>query len=232
MVKPTKMRNRQIYKATQVVRSKQISAHLAKNLRSKYKRRGIRIVEGDSVTVKRGEYAAISGKIEKIDTATCRVSISGIKKEKTKGDKFDIMVHASNLLVTGLNLSDSRRRDKIGAVDEHEAEHVATDSALTTGPATATTAATTTTTAAAGLYEEEDDDDVDEDVEALLDDDEDDDDDDVEALLDDDEDDDDVLDAEDDLDDADDEDDLLDDKDENDELQADKTEPRRQSGGS
>ena len=162
MTKPTKMRNRQIYKASQALRSSQVSANLSKGLRSKYGKRSIRIVEGDSVTILRGEYADVSGKIEKVDIASGRVSVSGIKKEKAKGDKFDVMIHASNLRVSGLNLGDPLRRSKIGATDEHEAEGVydepaAGSSGVATGAAAgaagaaavateAGTASTTTTT--------------------------------------------------------------------------------------
>ena len=122
MVKPTKMRNRQIYRASQALRSKQVSANLSKGLRSKYSRRSIRVVEGDTVMIKRGEYADVPGKVEKIDVESGRISVAGVKKEKAKGDKFDVMIHASNVLVTGLNLSDQRRRDKIGATGEYETD--------------------------------------------------------------------------------------------------------------
>jgi len=122
MVKPTKMRNRQIYRASQALRSKQVSANLSNGLRSKYSRRSIRVVEGDTVMIKRGEYADVPGKVEKIDVESGRISVAGVKKEKAKGDKFDVMIHASNVLVTGLNLSDQRRRDKIGATGEYETD--------------------------------------------------------------------------------------------------------------
>ncbi len=114
------MRNAQIYKASLVRRSNGVSANLDKKLQKKYNRRSIRIVEGDSVVVRRGEYAKVDGKIEKVITSTGRVSVAGNKKEKAKGDKFDVMFHASNLLVTGLNLKDPRRRQKIGATHEDE----------------------------------------------------------------------------------------------------------------
>lgn len=140
MVKPTKMRNRQIYRASQSLRSKQVSANLSKGLRSKYSRRSIRVVEGDTVMIKRGEYADVPGKVEKIDIASGRISVAGVKKEKAKGDKFDVMIHASNVLVTGLNLGDQRRRDKIGATGEYETDETVAE----TGAATATAAATAT----------------------------------------------------------------------------------------
>ena len=49
------MRNRQIYRAVNKVRNKQIGAALSKQLRQKYQRRSIRIVKGDTVKILRGE---------------------------------------------------------------------------------------------------------------------------------------------------------------------------------
>lgn len=135
MVRPTKMRNRQIYKASHAVRSRQVSANLSKSLREKYNRRSVRVVEGDSVTIKRGEYIDVSGKIEDVFTKSGRVAISGIKKEKANGDKFDVPIHASNLVVTGLHLGDPRRNAKIGAV----VNHAPVDNPATTGFVTART---------------------------------------------------------------------------------------------
>ena len=64
---------------------------------------------GDSVTIVRGEFKGVDGKISKISTQKNGVTIEGIKKEKTKGDKFDIYIHTSNLLVTSLNTEDKWR---------------------------------------------------------------------------------------------------------------------------
>jgi len=36
-----------------------------------------------------------------------------VKKEKTKGDKFDVFVHSSNVIVTGLNSDDKWRMSKL-----------------------------------------------------------------------------------------------------------------------
>ena len=41
------------------------------------------------------------------------ITIEGIKKEKTKGDKFDVFIHPSNVLVTGINSDDKWRIDRL-----------------------------------------------------------------------------------------------------------------------
>ena len=116
-MKPTKMRNKMIYLATYQTRSKQLGSALSKDLHKKYGKRSIRVVEGDSVKIVRGEYKGVDGKISKVSTQKSTVAIEGIKKEKTKGDKFDVYIHTSNLLVTSLNSEDKWRMAKIEGKD-------------------------------------------------------------------------------------------------------------------
>ncbi len=117
-MKPTKMRNRQIFKASQHYRSRQVGSPLSRQLRDKYGRRSIRVRTGDTAKVACGEYVGIEGKVASVDVAAGRVAIEGIKGEKGKGDRFDVMIHASKVVVTGLNASDKKRMAKLGAPHE------------------------------------------------------------------------------------------------------------------
>ena len=117
MVKPTKMRNRMIYQATFQTRSKQLGSNLSKDLQKKYGKKSVRVLEGDSITISRGEFKGVDGKIAKISTEKSSVTIDGIKKEKTKGDKFDVYIHTSNLVITSLNTSDKWRMAKLEGKD-------------------------------------------------------------------------------------------------------------------
>ena len=112
-MKPTKMRNNQIYHATYQLRSKQLGSALSKDLQKKYGKRSTRVVEGDSITILRGEFKGVDGKVAKVSTEKSSVAIEGVKKEKTKGDKFDVYIHTSNLVVTSLNTSDKWRMSKL-----------------------------------------------------------------------------------------------------------------------
>ena len=112
-MKPTKVRNYQIYRATYARRSKQIGSHLSEDLRKKYGKRSIRITVGDTVKVIRGEYRGVDGKVSEISSHGNNVAIEGIKKEKAKGDKFDVYIPASNVIITGLNLDDHWRKSKL-----------------------------------------------------------------------------------------------------------------------
>tara|TARA_B100000745_G_scaffold155993_1_gene102217 strand:+ start:369 stop:812 length:444 start_codon:yes stop_codon:yes gene_type:complete len=117
MVKPTKMRNRMLFQATLQTRSKQMGSALSKDLQKKYGKKSARIIEGDSVTILRGEFKGVDGKISKISTQKSSVAIDGVKKEKTKGDKFDVYIHTSNLVITSLNSSDKWRMAKLEGKD-------------------------------------------------------------------------------------------------------------------
>jgi len=116
-MKPTKMRNKMIYRATYQTKSKQLGSTLSKDLHKKYGKKSVRIIEGDSVKIVRGEFKGVDGKISKVSMQKSGVSIEGIKKEKTKGEKFDIYIHTSNLIVTSLNTGDKWRMAKLEGKD-------------------------------------------------------------------------------------------------------------------
>lgn len=111
------MRNKMIYQATFQTRSKQLGSALSKDLRKKYGKRSVRAIEGDSVTILRGEFKGVEGKISKVSTEKSSVAIEGVKKEKTKGDKFDVYIHTSNLIVTSLSTDDRWRISKLEGKD-------------------------------------------------------------------------------------------------------------------
>ncbi len=111
------MRNRMIYQATFQTRNKQLGSALSKDLQKKYSKKSTRVIEGDTITILRGEFKGVSGKITKISKEKTSVTIEGVKKEKTKGDKFDVYIHTSNLVVTALNTSDKWRITKLEGKD-------------------------------------------------------------------------------------------------------------------
>ncbi|MBC8251869.1 MAG: 50S ribosomal protein L24 [Candidatus Nitrosopelagicus sp.] len=110
---PRKTRNQQIYYATIQRASKQLSGSLSKELRKKYGKRSARIIEGDTAKIVRGEFAGVDGKVTKISIPDRGVNIEGVKKEKLKGDKFDVYVHTTNIILTALSTSDKWRINKL-----------------------------------------------------------------------------------------------------------------------
>ena len=111
------MRNRMLFQATLQTRSKQMGANLSKDLQKKYGKKSARVIEGDSITIVRGEFKGVDGKVSKISTQKSSVAIDGVKKEKTKGDKFDVYIHTSNLVITSLNGDDKWRMAKLQGKD-------------------------------------------------------------------------------------------------------------------
>ena len=67
-MKPTKIRNLQLYQAPYHVLSKQLGSHLSKDLRQKYGTRSIRVTIGDTVRVLRGEFKGVDGKVKEVNT--------------------------------------------------------------------------------------------------------------------------------------------------------------------
>jgi len=112
-MKPTKSRNNLIYRATFHTRSKQLGSQLSEDLRKKYGKKSVRVIKGDSIKIVRGEFKGVDGKVSKVLTKKNSVSVEGVKKEKTKGEKFDVYIHTSNLLVTDLNTDDKWRIAKL-----------------------------------------------------------------------------------------------------------------------
>ena len=110
---PRKTRNQQIYYAAMQTASKQLSGTLSKELRKKYGKRSARIIEGDTVKIVRGEFAGVDGKVTKISIPDRGVNIEGVKKEKLKGDKFDVYVHTTNIILTALDSGDKWRINKL-----------------------------------------------------------------------------------------------------------------------
>ena len=112
-MKPTIIRNRMIFMAPLHLISKQLGAPLSKELQGKYKRGNARVIEGDTVKVLRGEFKGIEGKVTHVSTQKRGVAIEGIKREKLKGGNVDIYIHASNVMITALNLEDKWRQNNL-----------------------------------------------------------------------------------------------------------------------
>ena len=95
------------------IRDKSICSTLTDDLREQYNRRSIRVIKGDTVRVMRGEYTGIEGKVEKVNTRRGTLSIEGVQREKVRGGNVKVQIHSSNVRVSGLNLDDKYRQNKI-----------------------------------------------------------------------------------------------------------------------
>lgn len=115
-MKPTTIRNRMLYMSPLHLASKQLSAPLSDELQEKYHRGGVRVIEGDTVKVMRGEFKGIEGKVTNVSTEKRGIAIEGIKREKLKGGNVDIYMHPSNVMLIALNLEDKWRQNRLEGI--------------------------------------------------------------------------------------------------------------------
>ena len=102
-----------LYTAPLHKRRKWIAAHLADDLILKYKRRSLPVIKGDTVKVMRGDFKGYVGKVRSVDTKKGRLEVEGVVITKVDGKKVPRPVHASNVVITKLNLTDPWRRKKL-----------------------------------------------------------------------------------------------------------------------
>jgi large subunit ribosomal protein L24 len=111
-LKPRKQR-KEYFNAPLHKKRKWISSHLEENLLLKYDRRRITIVKGDAIKVMRGSFKGHEGKITNVNQRRRFVEVEGLVMTKADGKKIAKPIHASNLLITKLNLTDRWRREKL-----------------------------------------------------------------------------------------------------------------------
>lgn len=112
-------RREQANAATHVKR-RMLSAHLSADLRKEYGVRSARVCKGDTVVVLRGneDIRGTEGRVISVDTGTGRVTIDGITINQADGTAVERPIHASNLVITKLNLEDAWRKEALAKKKE------------------------------------------------------------------------------------------------------------------
>lgn len=97
------------------VKRKMTASHLSADLREKYGVRTARVCKGDTVAVLRGteDLRGTEGKVIGVDVNTGRVTIEGITINQADGTAVAKPIHASNLVITKLNLADEWRKESL-----------------------------------------------------------------------------------------------------------------------
>jgi len=90
-------------------REKLLGANLSENLRKQHNKRSMRVIKGDTVRILRGEYVGVEGKVEKVNTEISTLSIEGVQREKIRGGKVKVQIHASNVQIISVNTDDEYR---------------------------------------------------------------------------------------------------------------------------
>ena len=90
-----------------------VCSNLSDDLKKQYNKRSTGVVKGDTVKIVRGEYKGVEGKVEKINTEKGKLSIEGVQREKIKGGNVKVLIHASNVIISSLNMDDNYRKNKM-----------------------------------------------------------------------------------------------------------------------
>jgi len=89
-----------------------VCSNLSDTLKKQYDKKSTSVVKGDTVRIMRGEYKGVEGKVEKINTNKGKLSIEGVQREKIKGGQVKVLIHASNVKISSLNMDDNYRKNK------------------------------------------------------------------------------------------------------------------------
>ncbi|HYP43000.1 MAG TPA: 50S ribosomal protein L24 [Candidatus Nitrosocosmicus sp.] len=90
-----------------------VCSNLSDDLKKQYNKRNTGVVKGDTVKIVRGEYKGVEGKVEKINTEKGKLSIEGVQREKIKGGNVKVLIHASNVIISSLNMDDKYRKNRM-----------------------------------------------------------------------------------------------------------------------
>ena len=110
--KPSKQRKR-FFNAPNHSRAKIMSVHLSPELREKYGRRSFPVRVGDTVRIMRGDHKGVEGKVIRVDRKKYRVYIENVYRENSRGERVNIPIHYSNVMLVDIDLSDEWRRRKL-----------------------------------------------------------------------------------------------------------------------
>jgi len=94
-------------------RHSQVMATLSSELRDEYDTRSVRVNEGDTVEVMRGDFAGEEGDVVRVDLRDAVVHVEDVTVETVDGEEVPRPLDASNLRVTSLDLSDDRREQRL-----------------------------------------------------------------------------------------------------------------------
>lgn len=109
---PDKQRTRQ-RRAPLHEKQRQVRAHLSEDLREEYGQRSVRVNEGDTVEVQRGDSAGETGDVVNVDLRSTDIHVEDVTLETADGEEVPRPLDASNLVVTDLNLEDDRRQARL-----------------------------------------------------------------------------------------------------------------------
>ena len=97
------------------IKRKMLSSHLSADLQKEYGKRSARVCLGDNVMVLRGgeDIRGVEGKVIGVMTDEGRITIEGVTINQADNTAVARPIHASNVVITKLNLDDAWRKDAL-----------------------------------------------------------------------------------------------------------------------
>lgn len=97
------------------IKRKMLSSHLSADLQKEYGKRSTRVCLGDTVMVLRGgeDIRGVEGKVIGVMTDEGRITIEGVTINQADNTAVARPIHASNVVITKLNLDDAWRKDAL-----------------------------------------------------------------------------------------------------------------------
>jgi large subunit ribosomal protein L24 len=105
------------YQAPSHVKTKYLNAPLSAVLKEKYKKKTLRVIKGDTVKVTRGDFVGDEGLVDAVDTKKSKIVVHGVSLTKADGTEVPRLIDASNVQITKLNLTDTRRQEKLAEAE-------------------------------------------------------------------------------------------------------------------
>lgn len=90
-------------------RRKALTAPVSEDLQDRYGIKRIPVRTKDKVLILRGDFAYVEGEVANVDLKQMRLHIDGVTVEKADGSEQFYPVHASNVIITDLNMKDENR---------------------------------------------------------------------------------------------------------------------------
>ncbi|MFW5704488.1 MAG: 50S ribosomal protein L24 [Nanoarchaeota archaeon] len=100
------------------IKHKMMSAPLSKELRKEHGVRSVPVRTGDYVKIETGQFKGKSGKVTKVSLARKFIHVEGAAVKRVDGSDSLYPIHASNVVITKLDLSDKARADKLKKLKE------------------------------------------------------------------------------------------------------------------
>ncbi len=99
-------------------RHSEVRATLSEDLREEYGQRNVRVNEGDTVEVLRGDSAGEEEDVVNVDLRAEVVHVETVTQETADGEEVPRPLDASNLRVTSLDLSDDERQARLESEED------------------------------------------------------------------------------------------------------------------